>query len=573
MKWFNNLKMNLKLLIVFGIISLSTVYITSTSLQSLNDLRTSIVNILNIQIEEQASLDTLKYNIERLRGNRTAQFLAADPNRLQSLYEDSQIIEAENAKLLSTYSEAIKGAEGKSLFEKVKESLNTYTEVSKKIDDVVMTAGDMSSEDFTANLVFYEQTLKELKANIEELVTYTGSSMTNELVIGQDTYDSQRVTIITVSIVSILLSLSLIIVIGNVLKKRLRAIQDLSKAIGEGNLQLSIDSDATDEIGELANSLNKSASNVKKLIMEVSKQAEAVKVATEKMLEATAEASEDAIVIGNCIYTMGSGSASMGSVTQEIAASTEEISATASELASRASTASKVVIDIKDRAGNIKDKAVSVNKTTNDLYEEQYRNIVNAIEKGKVVADVSIIANSISDLAAQTNLLALNAAIEAARAGELGKGFAVVAEEVRKLAEQSSSSVVNIKDMLKEVEVAFNTLSESGTDVLEFLSSSVKPTCDLLSDTGIKYETDSIFVNDLTLDIAVSTEQISKTVEQVSIAMSAFAGEGHKYVGVMEEVTGAVSKVKSIVKDMSDLAEVQVASNKSLEQAMKIFKI
>ena len=177
--------------------------------------------------------------------------------------------------------------------------------------------------------------------------------------------------------------------------------------------------------------------------------------------------------------------------TNEVASAISQMAKGAQDQAAKTDESSKLINHVMSSSGDMEKKAHVINKAAErgrDSSSQGMRTVkllVNNMDGIKMSAaqtaqsidvltrrteEIGRTLNVITDIASQTNLLALNAAIEAARAGDAGRGFAVVAEEIRKLAEDSRRSAVEIEKIISDVQKD----TQAASKAIETMEGSVK---------------------------------------------------------------------------------------------------
>jgi methyl-accepting chemotaxis protein len=344
-----------------------------------------------------------------------------------------------------------------------------------------------------------------------------------------------RTTTVIIVIIACLIAITTAVVLSTGINNTINNINSVLRRAAKGDLTIQFSIDRKDEFKVLSEQVQATINNMKQLIqqvkdlsMEVSFSSNSVSKASEAFLKSSSDISramteieqgvnQQALEAEQCLTQMDA----LNKKIELVSDNTKEIGLIADNTKQR-------VIEGTYVSDELNKQTSSTISTTKGIIQE----IEKLAEKS---SSINSIINVINDIANQTNLLSLNASIEASRAGEYGRGFAVVASEIRNLAEQSKSSVNDIKFIIESIlEDTINVveIARKVESVLKLQESAVKNTTDSYQD-----------INESVEKLVVFLKQISENVDSINETRVTTLSSIENISAVLEEIAAASNNV------------------------------
>jgi methyl-accepting chemotaxis protein len=539
MTWFRNLPVSAKLLTGFGVCSAMTVVVGWVGISALGVLNGSVKELYEDEMQPSLEISDLQTLLYQIRANTWQVLAVTDPKKGDAAIDEGyglhkRIRRAEDELLPHIGSDQLRES-----FKSARFAIGDYLQAreDKILKPVAAGHRDVALNDATVT----GDLLKAAIDALEKSVEVSRASAQQKYKDAQALYQSRRAIVIAVALGGIVFGLGFGWALARMITRPLHATVTVLEAVAGGDLTRRANVAQSDEIGRIAQALDKATGALRESDRALKDAGERERGATEALrtkvelilnvvnAAGRGDLTQEMPVKGtDAIGQMGEGLAqffgmlrgSIGSiaenaqslssaseelqaVSQQMASSAEENRAQASVVASageqlsrNAQTVSKSVEDLGASIREIAKSAHEAAKVATTGVDVANTTTATVAKLGESSAEIGQVLKVITSIAQQTNLLALNATIEAARAGEAGKGFAVVANEVKELAKETAKATEDISQKID----AIHQVTQGAVEAIGRISKII------------------IQINDYQSTIAGAVEEQSATVREIGVS-------------------------------------------------------
>lgn len=572
MKMLRNMTLKAELYLVFGMILIILISLGVGGIYTINQIQLknqeSISEWKNINFISETESKHLEW-VNKL--NRTIMMNADFDGELDYSKTDFgkfyyNLINSEKFNNMSSVQ--------KEILISIEEPYQNLHNSAAKIIDILQEEG--FSTEARALKVFKNETLTNLNqvqnlfANYKDNLQKQTSGNTKQVI--RDINNIKNYIIITIGIIFISTLLFVYFFTKRINSSLSKTIK-LADNIAKGNLKVdNLDLKRNDEISYLADSLNEMKNSIKNMILNINNIASNLTTSSEELSTSGQQVAVSAQQVGQSIEQVASGAEEQSAQAQEANNKINELSSQINEVQKNSN---KMNLQADQAMGNIAegndniDKSITKIEGVKDNSIEVAKNINNL---GELSNQIGNIVELINNIAEQTNLLALNAAIEAARAGEAGRGFSVVADEIRQLAEESSSATGQISELIKKIQSSVSDAVAKMNSTERVVDDSVEVVAET-NKTFMKIKSATVELKDLIKDITLETDKISQNSKDVELTIEEVASVSEEAASNSEEVAAASEQQNTftteIVKGSKELSQMAL----NLKEAVNKFNL
>lgn len=416
---------------------------------------------------------------------------------------------------------------------------------------------DLNSDNIPMLREQYEKNSNSAEARFseisEEIATYS-----SEYLKAQKLHELKATLIIVLAaLINIVMAFIMCLSLSKLIIRPICKIKDAFEEFSNGNLNVEIDYDSKDELGQLCNSFVETSKNLKNYIFNISYVLEEmangnlgvemnfkfegdfknIGMSLEKILISLNEAMNQIYIsseqVSQGAYQVSQGAQDLSKGTINQASASEQLNFRVSEIYEKNKQSAEEAKQVLNSAS----KAFDSIQKSNAHMEAMLFAMHDIKEKSN---KISKIIKAIDDIAFQTNILSLNASVEAARAGQAGKGFAVVAGEVRNLAQKSSQEAKNIFELISHTVSSIENGFEKAQNAKDSMKDVVNSSSDISNKVNYIYQ---------------SSEKQLEAAREITQSVNLISEVIHSNSAASEESAASSSQLSSQAHSLKELVQ------------------